>query len=292
MLDHVEPLFRPPAEAGSLILQVTQGCAHNGCRFCGMYKTKRFKIEDPARGLARLDRLPERHRTHPWKIFLADGDAPAMGFLPLLSLCRGIAERFPRLRRIACYASPKDLLAISPAEWKELFAARLSLLYVGLESGDDGLLAFVRKGNTAAEFVAGVRRVREAGLKVSATAILGLGGRRFSPAHAAATARAVSEAAPEFFSLLTLIPGGNDAYLKELDLCTRREILAELRTIVEGVSCRTIFRTNHASNFADLGGTLPKDRDAILARLDALLADPSASGWLDQIPQFAGEMGY
>ncbi len=290
--EHAEPLFRPPAEAGSLILQVTRGCRHNACRFCGMYKSTRFAVEPPgklARGLARVGPVL---RDEPVKVFLADGDAPAMGFAELLETCRAVTEALPKARRLAAYASPKDLLAFGEGQWRILREARLSLLYVGLESGSDELLSFARKGNTAAEFVAGVRRVRAAGIKVSATAVLGLGGRRFSAAHARSTAEAVDAAAPEYFSLLTLIPGGNEAYLEELDLCTRREILAELREIVAGIGCRTIFRTNHASNFADLGGPLPKDRAPILARLDALLADPRRAGWLDKIPQFAGEMCY
>lgn len=292
MLTHIEPLFRPPAEAGSLILQVTQGCSHNGCRFCGMYKMKRFSVGDPARTLAELTALPAPLLARPWKVFLADGDAPAMGFAPLRDLCRGISARLPALRRIAAYASPADLLAFSPEQWASLRDERLSLLYVGLESGDDGLLAFIRKGNDARAFIDGVKRVRSAGLKVSATAVLGLGGRRFSAAHAEGTAHAANEASPEFFSLLTLIPGGNDAYLRELDLLSRGELLREARAIIERLACRTIFRTDHASNFADLGGTLPKDRDAILARADALLHDPALARWRDGIPQFQGEMGY
>jgi radical SAM superfamily enzyme YgiQ (UPF0313 family) len=257
-----------------------------------MYKMKRFKILDLEVIRNEVRAIPEVYRRQIRKIFLADGDALVLGYESLHQFLLFLGEQFPRLRRIAIYATPKNILALTHEQLATLQSLNLRLLYMGLESGHDPLLQFINKGNDCQSFVSAACLAREAGLKLSVTAILGLGGKEFSHQHAIDTALAVNQSTPEYFSLLTLIKGGNEKYIEKLHLLNRRELLLELRQIIEKITVDTIFRTDHSSNFIDLGGTLQKDRQKLLDKADLTLAKPKLLDWLDTIPQHFGEGAY
>lgn len=291
-LDYTEPLFRPPAEARSLIIQLTQGCSHNRCRFCGMYKGKEFRINDSDKIQESLHKIPAEHKMSVDRIFLADGDALVCEFRRLERFLELLNHEFPMLKRVSVYATPKNVHKFNHDELLKLKRKKLWIAYLGLESGDDRLLAMAEKGNTAKEFVQACHMLRDAGIKTSVTAILGLGGKKVSKKHAMDTAEAVNQAEPNYFSLLTLLPGNNQEYLQSIELMSRYELLQELRMLIERLEAKTVFRTNHVSNFVDLSGNIPRNKAELLALIDAILDKSRDDDFFRQIPQFDGEYSY
>lgn len=291
MPNYVEPVFRPPSEARSLIFQITIGCSQNHCAFCGMYKTKRFSLKPVEEVFAEIDGIPGRYRHHVDRVFLADGDALVYPFEGLCAILDRLGEAFPNLARVGSYASPRSLTTKSVDELRTLREKRLRILYFGLESGDDATLATVNKGFSAEEMVKEALKARNAGMKLSVTAILGLAGRGRSLDHARATADWVNRVNPEFFSLLTLFHRHNDEFIGQLDQCTRRELLAEVREMLTHLAPqRTILRSNHVSNFLELAGNYPKDRDRLIATVDGAVARlERVPGYLDEVPDYGEE---
>ncbi len=270
-------IFRPPSEANSLIVQSTIGCSHNGCAFCQMYREKRFRIrpvEDVAGDLTTARRFSGAIS----RLFFADGDAfirPAGEQLLLLAQVKRI---FPECQRVSMYASPKSILVKTEEELRSIRQAGAELLYLGLESGDEALLRAVNKGATVEEIVRSANRAKSAGFRLSVTAISGLGGPDGSVAHAEGTARAVSRMKPDYFSLLTLMlePGSplyENARAGRFTPLSPAEVLRETRRFLALVNSEgTVFRSNHASNYLNLKGTLNGDRDAMLCRIDQALS--------------------
>lgn len=282
-------IIRPPSEAESYILQVTYGCSHNRCTFCGTYLDKPFRarpmeevLEDIA--LAQVC-MPGQRR-----VFLADGNALVLATEKLAAILDALSASFPRLRRVGAYANARDLVGKSDADLTTLRERKLEVIYLGLESGSDAVLRRVGKGATAGEMVEAVRRARRAGMRVSVIAILGLGSRDLSAEHAEETARVVSAMDPEYLSLLTLmLVPGTELHRQwragGFHLLEPGEMLEEMRRMIahlDGLS-RCIFRTNHASNYLPLAGTLSRDKTALLATIDeALIQGRSAlrpEGW-------------
>ena len=271
------PLFRPPSEADSLILQVTLGCSHNRCTFCSMYRTKRFRIrplEELRAEIAEARRLlgPEVPR-----VFLADGDAFCLSSRRLVPVLDALGEAFPRLRRVGLYANARDVLRKTDSELAELRARKLGIVYLGLESGDDVVLAAIEKGATADEMVLAAVRARSAGIATSVMVLVGLAGREGSLAHARRSAEAVNRMAPTYTSLLTYTPvPGSPLFERvrrgEIALLGPLESLEEIRELVRGLSCETHLSCNHASNWLPLRGRIPGSRDAILRALDDAIA--------------------
>lgn len=275
------PLWRPPSEARSLILQATLGCSHNRCRFCHMYVSKRFRVRpfaDLAADIAAARRVYPTAR----KVFLADGDALAAGAPHLVRAAEALFEAFPRLERVATYATPQNLLRKAPEQLRSIREAGISLLYFGVESGDDAVLSAVDKGATADEIAAAAHKAHEAGFALSCTVLLGLAGRAGSERHAAATGALLSRIDPAYASALSIMvpeePHTPEATLRAVDPdspwreMTPLELVAELRTLVAHLECTdTVFRSNHASNFLPIGGHLPEDRGAMLGLIDAVL---------------------
>jgi len=271
-------VVRPPSEAHSYILQITYGCSHNRCTFCGTYLDKRFQVRptnEVMEDIARAQQMmPETRR-----VFLADGDAMVLSTDKLLPILEALASGFPRLERVAIYANARDILRRSEADLALLRSKGLGIVYLGLESGDDAVLRRVCKGATAAEMVQAVRKAKAADMLTSVIAILGIGGPELSISHAEATGRVVSEMDPDYFSLLTLmLVPGTELYRQwkagEFELMTPEAMLAELRHVIrnlDGLS-KCVFRTNHASNYLPLAGTLPQDKARLLATLDAALS--------------------
>lgn len=283
------PLYRPPSEAHSQIFQVTLGCSQNQCTFCGMYKTKQFKVRPVAAIRAEIDSLPVAHRRHVQKVFLADGDALIYPQAGLVEILDALAEKFPRLTRVGIYASPNSLQQKSVADLKQLREKKLRIFYFGLESGDERTLAAVNKGFSPDEMLTLCRKAQEAGVKLSVTAILGLAGRERSLEHARATAQWVTQLSPEYFSLLTMFHRHNDDFLRSLTMQTNGGILAETLEIVRHLAPRkTILRSNHVSNILNLAGSYPKDRDKLIAVAErALLQAQQHPDWFNEVPDYS-----
>lgn len=291
MPHYVEPLFRPPSEAYSLIFQITIGCSHNKCSFCGMYKMKRFHLRPLDEILAEIRQIPERHSSAVERIFLADGDALIYPFERLIIILDTIAATFPKLTRVAAYASYNSIRTKSAAELALLRQKKLRILYLGLESGDDPTLDSMSKGCSADEMANEALKARGAGMKLSVTAILGIAGRSRSAVHARATAEWVNRVNPEYFSLLTLFHRGNEAFVATLDKCSALELMLEAREMLVTLNPeKTVLRSNHISNFMTLEGSYPKDRERLIAYVDSLLEKQKNSpGYFEKIAEWKGK---
>jgi radical SAM superfamily enzyme YgiQ (UPF0313 family) len=284
MLRYEGDLYRPPSEADSLILQATIGCSWNECAFCGMYRDKRFRVRKIEELRGEIEFVRERGAGRVRKVFLADGDALVAKPAYIREILDALAAAFPNLRRVSCYASPQALAIRSVAEMTALREAGLTQYYLGIESGNDEVLARLTKGVDSAEMTRVALKAHEAGVKLSTMILLGAGGRALSDAHARDSARAVSAIGPRFVSTLVMTPVEGtplfeQAMRGEVDDLTPEETARELRTFVAGIevpegSPGTVFRSNHASNYLALAGTLPKDKRSILDALDAVLARP------------------
>ncbi|MSN27247.1 MAG: radical SAM protein [Geobacter sp.] len=291
MPHYVEPLFRPPSEAGSLIFQITVGCSQNTCTFCGMYKGKRFHSRPVSEIIREIAGIPAAYRPRINRVFLADGDALVYPFEGLVEILDALSATFTNLARIGSYASPASLATKSLEQLALLREKRLRILYFGLESGDDETLSQIRKGFTSDEMANHALKAREAGMKLSVTAILGLAGRKRSLTHARSTAEWVNRVNPEYFSLLTLFHRHNDEFVSSLDQCTRRELMLEAREMLTQMNPRfTILRSNHVSNFLNLAGSYPKDRERLIKDVDAAMEKAALRpGFLDKVPEYAEE---
>ncbi|MDU4960538.1 MAG: radical SAM protein [Sporomusaceae bacterium] len=267
-------VFRPPSEANSFILRVTIGCAHNRCSFCAMYRDVRFRVRSYPEIKRQIDHAaaaaPRLRR-----VFLADGNALCLKTELLLTIMADLRQAFPKLSRIACYGGPGDILRKSPAELIALKAAGLQIIYLGIESGDDAVLSAVCKGVTAAQMTDAGLRVLNAGIKLSAMIILGLGGRKNSARHAANSAAVVNAVNPTMLSTLSLMlhdgtPLRRAADAGEFQPLSPYELGLELKEFVSRleVTSPCIFRANHPSNLLPLAATLPVDKDRLLARID------------------------
>ena len=286
-----EPVFRPPSEARSLILQITIGCSQNQCRFCGMYKMKQFRLRPVADIAAEIEIIPETHRRQYQRIFLADGDAlvyPQAGLVEILDL---LQLKFINLTRIGIYASPRSLTMKSVEDLEQLKFRKLRILYLGLESGDAPTLKLTNKGYSPEQILELCQNAKRAGIKLSITAILGLAGRQRSHEHAKATANWISQLSPQYFSLLTMFRRHNDAYFELIEPLTNGEIIEEVLLIVQHLHPhKTILRSNHVSNILNLAGSYPKDRERIIIETEAaLVAARSHSDWFNQVPDYGEE---
>jgi radical SAM superfamily enzyme YgiQ (UPF0313 family) len=273
----VEPVFRPPSEADSFLLQVTVGCSSDDCTFCGMYKMKSFRAKDPAEVFTDIDqyarRFPQTRR-----VFLMDGDALVLSNAKLIPLLDKLNEAFPRLARISSYANGSNVTKKTDAELAALSVRKLNLIYMGLETGSQAVLDRCGKASSVREMIEAVRRSEAAGIKSSVMVLLGLGGREHSKEHVRGTIEALNAMQPRYLSFLSLmiVPGTplaqdlKKGMFKELDA---RELLQECYEIMGGLELRhTVFRSNHASNYLPLEGTFPKDKSALLETLKSALA--------------------
>lgn len=274
---YAEPLFRPPSEAESFILQATLGCSWNACTYCGMYRGKRYAERPLDELLAEIAEGGARFGDEVRHVFVADGDPLGMDLARWEPLLRAMAAAFPRLRRVSTYATARNLLEKSAQELARLRELGLALLYIGPESGDDATLKRIAKGADAADHAEAARKAREAGMAQSLMFLLGAGGRGRSEAHARASGRLATAMDPRFLSALTLtvVPGTPMARQEAtggFELPDVQGLLMELRWFVEEAHpSAAIFRANHASNYLPIGGRLPRDREAILATIDAAL---------------------
>lgn len=271
---YVGPVYRPPSEADSYLLQVTIGCSHNECTYCAMYRHEDFAARPLPEVLADVEAAgrayPETRR-----VFLMDGDAMTLATSRLVPVLDALGRAFPALARVGSYVNAVSVLRKSDAELASLRERKLSIGYLGLETGDPVTAARIVKGATVEEEVEAVRRAQAAGLKMSVMVLLGVAGRARWREHAEATADALSRMDPRFVSCLCVTPVPGTPFAAEVErgdvvLPSPEETLDELRVIVERVRLTgAVFRANHASNWLPIGGRLPSDRDRLLATIDA-----------------------
>jgi radical SAM superfamily enzyme YgiQ (UPF0313 family) len=277
------PLFRPPAEADSLILQIDQGCPYNRCTFCGMYRGVPYQRRsiDEVRTL-----ILRESRRHPGaaRIFLADGDVMRRPFDDLHTILVLLNEQFPRLARISMYAGGGSIAAKTVEQLRILRSLKLHTLYMGLESGDEDILRRCAKGETAAQMVEAGSMAQACGLRMSVMILLGLGGTDYSGEHAVGTAKALNRMQPRLLSALRVVPvEGTELYedvaRDRFHQLSEDEVVRELRGSLGGLELRsTVFRSNHGSNVVSLEGRLPRDKDRLMRGLDRLIE----SGTLDR----------
>lgn len=271
-------IYRPPSEAKSVILQITVGCRHNACTFCSMYKDKSFRIKSRAE-IAEIIATAGTHDRDAERIFLADGDALAVDTFLLSEILDQLYTQFPHLKRVGIYGGPKDILAKTPEELADLKAHGLTMVYLGVESGNDDILTSVCKGVTSKQMIAAGQKVKASGLLLSCTVIIGLGGKTHSTEHALDTAKVISSIDPQYLGALTLMveplaPLTNAIKRGTFQLLTPFESLTEIRSLLEKLQVtHCIFRSNHASNYLPLRATLPEERKELLTTLDSVIAN-------------------
>lgn len=275
------PLYRPPSEANSIIFQVTLGCSFNKCSFCNMYRTKEYS-ERPWEEIKSEIDIVSKSFPQTERIFLADGDAINLDTEKLIQILDYIKENFPNLKRISCYAMPKNLLQKSPDELKLLNSKGLDMLYIGIETGNDILLKKITKGATSKSIIDACNRAKKSGFIISCMIILGIGGKKYSKEHMTETARVVSDVSPNFLAALTLIieDGVYDEFMKKFnepfETLDDTMILDELELLLNNINpiSPIVFRANHASNVYSIGGNLPEDKEKMLALVRSLKEHP------------------
>jgi radical SAM superfamily enzyme YgiQ (UPF0313 family) len=282
-MHYIEPLFRPPSEAHSLILQVTNGCSWNNCSFCEMYTApqKKFNLKPQSQIDAELAEVaasgvPVR------RIFLADGDAMTLSFRRLQLILASINRHLPDVQRVSSYCLPRNIRHKTVAEMAELQELGLKLFYVGCESGDDLVLEHVSKGETFASTLAALQKIKAAGSRSSVMILNGMGGTKFSKQHAVNSARLMNAAQPEYLATLVVsFPHGMERYQQgfkgEFKMLDQPGLFGEMHTLLNNLELeRTIFRSDHASNYLTLRGTLGKDKQKLLNIITTAIEKPHA----------------
>ncbi|MGB2902838.1 MAG: radical SAM protein, partial [Candidatus Dechloromonas phosphoritropha] len=278
---YVEPVFRPPSEAESLILPVTDGCSWNECTFCEMYTApqKKFRAREEAEVLDSIRLAGEHYGDQVRRVFLADGDATVLPTRRLLAILEAIKAYLPAVRRISSYCLPRNLRKKSQAEVNELAAAGLSMVYVGAESGDDQVLAAVHKGETFETTREALDKLGVAGITRSVMILNGLGGKVWSAQHAKNSARLANATQPEYLATLVVsFPLGEQRFragFPEWEPLSQHELFVETEQLLSALELRrTVFRSDHASNWLVLKGTLGADKERLLAQVRQAIENP------------------
>ncbi|MEW8000048.1 MAG: radical SAM protein [Candidatus Thiodiazotropha endolucinida] len=289
LFNYIEPVFRPPSEAESLILQVTNGCSWNRCTFCEMYTEpqKRFKpnpIETIREELARFVsmKIPVR------RVFLADGDAMTLSYRRLHQIMQSINEYLPDIQRVSAYCLPRNIKNKSVDELQALRQMGLELVYVGCETGDDLVLERVEKGETWQTSLDALVKLQQAGIRRSVMILNGLGGARYSEQHALNSASLMNESQPEYLATLVVsFPKGQqrleEGYAGEFEALNLRQLLEEMEILLSALELeKTIFRSDHASNYLILKGVLSKDKERLLNQVRSAIAHPESSRFREE----------
>ncbi|PMG80029.1 radical SAM protein [Shewanella sp. 10N.286.51.B7] len=271
MINYIEPVFRPPSEWKSLILQVTNGCSWNHCSFCDMYTQEQKKFRATKIEQIEQDILAAAASGHPiTRVFLADGDAMTLPFKRLKEICQLINTHLPSVTRISSYCLPRNLTNKTVEQLSELRDMGLSLLYVGCESGDDEVLTKIKKGEDYASSLMALEKIKQAGMKSSVMILMGLGGKQLSQQHAKASAKLMNAAQPDYLSTLVVtLPLGTEkmdsVFDGKFELPDQLGLLNEMQTLLSELALtKTIFRSDHASNYLVLKGVLGKDKQQLL----------------------------
>lgn len=267
-----EPVFRPPSEANSYLLPVTDGCSHNKCSYCAMYITKRFSVrplDEVLEDIEQASRLMPQTR----RVFLLDGDAMTLSAAKLTPILEALRAKFPQLQRVSSYTNAISINNKTDDELAQLRALGLTLGYLGLETGDEVVNERIVKGASIDDQVRAVQRAQAAGIKMSVMVLLGMGGRDRTREHAIETGKVVSRMDPRYISCLCVTPVPGTPLHEQVEsgtfeMITPEETLEELRLLVEHLDLSgAVFRSNHASNYLPLGGRLPVDKERLLAAI-------------------------
>ncbi|HRN42085.1 MAG TPA: radical SAM protein [Vicingus sp.] len=286
-INYDEPLFRPPSEAYSLIIQVTLGCSYNKCAFCEMYTSKQFKArkeEDVFKDIEAF--LPYKDQVR--KVFLADGDPMVLSTERLLRILQKLKTSFPKLQRISTYATPTNIIRKSAQELHELKKAGLDLLYVGIESGDDEVLNAIQKGETFSSIVLGLNKAKQAEINSSVMIINGIGGKLFTKQHAINSAKVLNETQPKYASTLVLttykgLEHFKSRFLGNFQQLFLPELFDEMKIFINHLELNeTIFRSDHASNHLVLKGVLGKDKEQFLKQIELAIQHPEIANLRNQ----------
>jgi radical SAM superfamily enzyme YgiQ (UPF0313 family) len=276
------PIYRPPSEADSLLVQATVGCPHNLCTFCMVYKSGvKFKVRLVTEIKADLDEAAADYGSRVRTLFFPAGNTIAMPSASLAEICRYSYTRFPHLDRITVYGSSHYIHRKGADQLNLLAQAGLGRIHVGVESGADAILTRIRKGATAIDHIAAGRLARAAGIEINAYVMLGIGGRDLSESHARQTARVINEMQPEVVRLRTFVPKVNTPLLADVQagrfqMLSPYEVLAETMALLEHIASPTIVASDHYTNYLDVAGRLPEDRETMLTQLrQALSRDES-----------------
>ena len=284
-IEYIEPVFRPPSEWKSLILQVTNGCSWNNCTFCDMYtaETKKFKPKKIDLIESELKQVSQSI-TPVSRVFLADGDAMMLPYNRLKDILTLIKKYLPNVNRVSSYCLPRNLKNKTVEQLTELKSLGLSLMYVGCESGDDEVLALVNKGETFDSSLVALNKIKQAGMKSSVMILNGLGGPEYLAQHAKNSARLMNEAQPDYLSTLVVsFPFGEQRFAEAFNgsfrQLTQIELFQEMEILLSELTLdKTIFRSDHASNYLVLKGVLGKDKALLLQQVrDALNSPQSAN---------------
>jgi radical SAM superfamily enzyme YgiQ (UPF0313 family) len=275
------PLYRPPSEAESVIFQVTLGCSFNKCSFCNMYRTKEYAERPWEEIKSEIDMMAKMY-PDTRRVFLADGDALNLPKERMVEILKYLRANFPRLERISCYAMPKNILQKKDDELREIRAAGLHMMYVGIESGNDIILKKVTKGATYKTILQACQKVKHHGYILSCMIILGLGGKKYTREHIADTARILSETSPDYVGALTLYLEEGiyrefmNKFAEPFVALDDLDVLDELERLIADFkpNRQVIFRANHASNVYSIAGTMPGDRENLLALIERLKSHP------------------
>lgn len=277
------PVFRPPAEANSMLVHVEEGCPYNRCVFCGMYNDIPFRELELNTIIKQIKKGAWLHRNQR-RVFLTDGDAINRSTADLLSIASALRDCLPQLSRINSYATGRSIRSKSDRELRHLKRAGFQTLYLGVESGDDQTLAKMKKGETAAQMLLAANRAQAAGLRLSVMILLGLGGDARSKQHIQATAELLNRMQPRLLSALRVVPVQGTPLAESVcrntfNVISEQRVVEELYELVQALSLqRTVFRANHSSNVIPIEARLPTDKPVLLQQLTALLN----SGTLDR----------
>lgn len=280
-IEYIEPVFRPPSEARSLILQVTNGCSYNKCTFCDMYTApqKKFKPKAQEQIEAELQSVA-KSMSSVKRFFLADGDAMTLSFRRLKEILQVIQRYFPDRERVTAYCLPRNIKNKTVEELAELRALGLTMVYVGCESGDDKVLECIQKGETFESSKVALLKLKAAGIKSSVMILNGLGGQKFSRQHALNSARLMNETQPEFVSTLVVsFPMGEERFRAGFngtyEPLQQSQLFEEIRLLIASFELdNTVFRSDHASNYLVLKGTLGEDKQSLLDTIDQAIHQP------------------
>ncbi|MBW1615159.1 MAG: radical SAM protein [Deltaproteobacteria bacterium] len=270
-------IIRPPSEANSILLQVTLGCSHNKCTFCGTYNDKRFSIKSDSIIDEDID-FASKYCKKQRRVFICDGDALILPMKRLVMILEKIKRKLPQVTRVGLYGNTKGLRMKTAEELERLKELGLKIIYMGLESGDEGALKAINKGGTPNTMIEAGRKAREAGIKLSVTVLLGIAGKTRSQIHAKETGRVLSAIDPNYIGALSLMllpntPLYEDWEKGKFQLIEPNEMLAELRTMIAWTDISAgLFHANHASNYLPIKARLPKDKERTLKIIDEALA--------------------
>ncbi len=282
-INYKEPVFRPPSEGRSFLIQVTLGCSNNMCTYCDMYRSKSYS----ERSFSEIELELNQAKVYfdeigytPERIFLCDGDALGASMELLEKTLKCINQLFPNLDRVGIYGTAQNMLDKSIDELKTLQQLKLKMVYLGLESGDDKVLHMIVKKNTQEDMINGSLKLKAAKIKLSVIAMLGIGGEKYSNQHVIETAKVINKIAPEYFSFLTTMAIPGTPYFKMVERglikeLTSKKMFMEMRSIIDLINPKEdiLFRANHVSNQFPLGGTIPKDKKEILKTLDSWIKE-------------------